>query len=376
MSTPKSSKTILEEDKETKKEEYTYYAVMKQSGDVQEYKQEPLPLQPDEIEIKIHACGVCHSDLHQQHNDWGIAKYPLVVGHEIIGEIIAIGDQVEDELKIGDRVGVGPQTGCCGKCQECNRGHQQFCPKKDKSYNTATGNPKQPMTFGGFAKKIRVKAAWAFLIPDNLPTKDAAPLMCAGITTWTPFVRYGVKIGSKVGIVGLGGLGHVGLQFAVKMGCDTYAVSRSPSKAVEAKGYGAGFINVREASHLKAHNGSFDFLLSTISANGVNWNLYLDLLRPDGKLCMVGLPGDFSASPMKIVARRLTICGSYLANNQEIKNMLQFCAAHNITAMTEVLPMTAKNCNVALKKIEENDVRYRMVLENKEDEPAAKKPKL
>jgi len=341
---------------------YSAFAIMEQGGPVKDFTYTPIPLRPDEVEIKIAACGVCHSDLHQQNNDWRIAKYPLVVGHEIIGHVINVGSEVS-ELKKGQRVGVGPQTGNCGNCSECHRGQQQFCPTKDKSYNSATGNDKQPMTYGGFAEKIRVKAAWVFPIPDGLPTNQAAPLLCAGVTTWTPFVRYGVTIGSKVGIVGLGGLGHVGLQFAVKMGCDTYAISTSPSKAEEAKGYGAGFINSKEAKDLEAHKGSFDFLLSTISANGVNWNQYLDLLRPDGKLCMVGLPGDFSVSPGKIVCRRLTVCGSYLANNQEIRDMLKFCAAHDITAAVEVLPMTAENCNVALAKIHNNSVRYRMVLE-------------
>jgi len=345
---------------------YAAFAVMKQGGPVQEFTYIPIDLRPDEVEVKIEACGVCHSDLHQQNNDWGIAKYPLVVGHEIIGHVINVGSEVPSELKMGDRVGVGPQTGSCLSCRECFRGEPQHCPKKDKSYNTPTGNDTQPMTFGGFAEKIRVKAAWAFPIPDGLPTVQAAPLLCAGVTTWTPFVRYNVTIGSKVGIVGFGGLGHVALQFAVKMGCDAYAISTSPNKRDEAKAYGAGFINTKEAQDLETHKGSFDFLLSTISANGVNWDMYLDLLRPDGNLCMVGLPSDFTATPMKIVGKRLTISGSFLANNQEIRRMLQFCARNNITAKTEELPMTVENCNLALKKIHENSVRYRMVLRNHE----------
>jgi uncharacterized zinc-type alcohol dehydrogenase-like protein len=346
---------------------YNAFAVHKAGEAVKPWTYQPIALKDDEVEVAIECCGVCHSDLHQQHNDWKVANFPLVCGHEIIGEIINVGSKVTDpSLKIGQRVGVGPQTGACGNCRECNRGEEQQCFKKIKSYNTPTGDAHQPYTFGGFAEHIRVRAAWAFPIPAELPSEQAAPLLCAGVTTWTPFMHYKVQKGAKVGIIGVGGLGHVGLQFAVKLGYDVTAISSSADKQADAKKMGCDkFINSSDAKQMAAAKNSFEFLLSTVSANGVDWGAYLDLLMPDGHLCMVGLPTQITMNPNKIVLNRLNLCGSYLASNKEVRNMLEFCAKHKILALTESLDMTADGCNKALKKVEDNSARYRMVVVNK-----------
>jgi len=351
----------MSESQDTK---YKAFAVYQAGGEVKDFEYTPIPLKDDEVEIAIECCGVCHSDLHQQHNDWKVANYPLVVGHEIIGQIVSVGSAVKG-LAVGQRVGVGPQTGSCGDCRECNRKEEQFCGKKLKSYNTATGDVAQPHTYGGFAEYIRVRGDWAFPIPDGLDSVKASPLLCAGITTWTPFVYNKIGKGDKVGIIGIGGLGHVAVQFANKLGCDVTAISSSASKADEAKKLGAHhFLAMNDAQAVQAAKNSFDFLLCTVSADGVNWNSYFDLLRPDGTLCTVGLPNNISFNPMRMVGNRLKLTGSYLANNEDINNMLKFCAENKIEAMTESLEMNAENASKALKKVEENTPRFRVVLVN------------
>jgi len=275
-----------------------------------------------------------------------------------------IGAEVKD-LKVGMRVGVGPQTGSCESCHECGRGEEQLCPKKIKSYNTATGDSQQPYTYGGFSKRLRVRAKWAFPIPEEIPAEYAGPLLCAGITTWTPFVHNKIRKGQKVGICGFGGLGHMAVQFAAKMGCETYVITRSLNKKKEAEKFGAsGFIVSTDEKQMHSHVRSFDFLLSTISGDGVVYEEFFKLLRPDGIFCCVGLPPKISFKPNLLVVNRLTFCGSYLASHSDIKSMLQFCAKHKVLPQIETLKMTAENANKALEKIAKNSVRYRMVLVN------------
>jgi len=346
------------------REEFVAYAAYEAKGKIKNFKYTPIELKSDEVQLRVESCGVCHSDLHQIHNDWGGAKFPLVVGHEIVGIVEKIGSEVKD-LNVGMRVGVGPQTGCCNSCHDCDRGEEQLCSKKIKSYNTPTGDPKQPHTYGGFSKNLRVKAQWAFPIPDGIPPKQAGPLLCAGITTWTPFVYNKIGKGMKVGICGFGGLGHMAVQFAAKLGCQTYVITRSPNKKAEAEKFGAtGFIVSTDKKQMAEHARSFDFLLSTISGDGVVWEEFFGLLRPDGKLCCVGLPPKITFKPNILVCNRLTFCGSYLASRSDIINMLKFCSENKVFPQIETLPMNAENSNKALEKVEKNQVRYRMVLYN------------
>lgn len=342
-------------------------AILEANKSASHFEYAAIPLQPDQVEILIECCGVCHSDLHQAHNDWGTCQYPLVAGHEIIGKIVAMGDAVPRHLglELGARVGVGPQTGSCMKCQECIQGDEQHCARKIKSYNSATGDEIQPRTFGGFADRIRVEAKWAFKIPDGLASIDAAPLLCAGVTTWMPFASHAITSGHRVGIIGIGGLGHVAIQFAHKLGCHVTAISTSRSKEAEARNLGADeFLVISDKDAVKMATKSMDFMLSTISSDGIRWHEYLALLKPRGKLCMVGLPNEVKFNPMSLVGNSLTICGSYLASWKQIDEMLKFCAKHNIKAMTEVLEMSPSNVDRAFDKIEKNEVRYRVVLKN------------
>eukprot|EP00466_Bigelowiella_natans_P013239 jgi/Bigna1/75314/fgenesh1_pg.34_\ len=330
------------------------FAAYEAKGEIKDFSYVPISLKPDEVELRVESCGVCHSDLHQVHNDWGGANYPLVPGHEIVGTVEKIGAEVK-ELKVGMRVGVGPQTGSCESCHDCGRGEEQLCSAKIKSYNTATGDSQQPYTYGGFSKRLRVRAKWAFPIPEEIPSEYAGPLLCAGITTWTPFVHNKVRSGQKVGICGFGGLGHMAVQFAAKMGCKTYVITRSPNKKKEAEKFGAtGFIisademlysndTTLPEKQMHSHARSFDFLLSTISGDGVVYEDFFKLLRPDG---LDGLfTYDVKLMPNLLVVNRLTFCGSYLASHSEIKNMLQFCAKHKVLPQIETLKMTAENAN-------------------------------
>ncbi|XXQ38937.1 Enoyl reductase (ER) domain-containing protein [Plasmodiophora brassicae] len=342
------------------------FAVMEAGGPVVPFQYTPLPLGSDQVEIAIDACGVCHSDLHQQCDDWGAAKYPIVLGHEIIGRITAMGNNVHERY-VGQRVGVGPQTGSCETCTECTSGREQLCAQRVKSYNSPTGDSRQPYTYGGFSKRIRVQAKWAFPIPENLDTKTAAPILCAGETTWSPFVTHSIGKGSVVGVIGIGGLGHIAIQIAHARGCQTTAISTSPDKADEARRLGADhFLNAKDPTEMALGANTFDFLLSTISADGIDWTPYLNLLRPGGVLCLVGLPGKVSFRPGALVTKELSFTGSYLVPPSQIPVMLQFVADHGIQALIEDLPMTAENCNVALKRVADNAARYRMVLVNPE----------
>uniref|UniRef100_A0A7S4DPU3 alcohol dehydrogenase (NADP(+)) n=1 Tax=Lotharella globosa TaxID=91324 RepID=A0A7S4DPU3_9EUKA len=346
-------------------DKFEAFAAYEAKGKIKDFSYKPIPLKPTEVELRVESCGVCHSDLHQVHNDWGIAAYPLVPGHEIVGIVEKVGSEVK-ELKVGMRVGVGPQTGSCESCHQCERGEQQMCAKKVKSYNTKTGDQDQPYTYGGFSKRMRTSAKWAFPIPEGIPPNLAGPLLCAGITTWTPFVYNKVKKGDKVGILGFGGLGHMAVQFAAKMGCETYVITRSPDKKKEAEKFGAkGFIVSTDAKAMAEHHRTFDFLLSTISGGGVKWEDFFALLKPDSTLCTVGLPPEMSFRPNLLVGNRLSLTGCYLASHSEVIKMLDFCAKHKVFPQTEELEMNSENANKALDKIEKNAVRYRMVLVNK-----------
>jgi len=344
------------------------FAAYSQGGEIKDFEYTPLPLGPNDVEISIQACGVCHTDLHGVHNDWKMSTYPLVPGHEIIGQIIAVGDDVKT-LKVGQRVGVGPQVGSCRSCKQCRRGEPQLCTGPCgmiQVYGSPTGNPTQPHTHGGFARSIRTPAAWTFAIPDALPTNSAAPLLCAGITTWGPFVHNKVTKDKRVGIIGMGGLGHLAVQFAVALGCHTTVISTSSDKMAEAKKFGAqGFLNMSDSKQVGDAAGTLDFVLSTVGAE-INADAYFSLLAPDATFVFVGVAPVMKFSPFPIIMKRANIQGSIVGSPSDIVNMLEFCAKHKITAQIEELDMSARNANQALKKVKDNSARYRMVLVNRE----------
>ena len=317
------------------------------------YKYDPGALGANEVEIKISHCGVCHSDVHLIDNDWGISKYPFIPGHEIIGTVVAVGSGVKDRT-MGERVGVGWQANSCGICEWCRQGEEHLCAKAQP---TCVGRN------GGFADKVRVNSRFAVPIPAALESENAAPLLCAGITVYSPLRNHGVRPSSRVGVIGIGGLGHLGIQFAKAFGAEVTAFSTSKDKEAEAKELGAhNFVNTRDTGALKKVAGAFDLLLSTVSADQ-DWQAYVAALRPKGMLCVVGA----SATPMQIAGPSLisaekAVSGSNTGSPRDLYEMLDVAARHGVKAVTERFAMA--KANEAVAKVKKNQVRYRAVLAN------------
>jgi uncharacterized zinc-type alcohol dehydrogenase-like protein len=309
----------------------------------------PSDLGPHELEIEITHCGICHSDIHLIDNDWGISRYPLIPGHEIIGHVIRTGRDVS--LKQGTRVGVGWQRSSCLECDECISGRENLCLKQEATCN---GHP------GGFAERIIVDARFAFPIPDSLDSENAAPLLCAGITVYTPMQHFGVRPGKKVGVIGIGGLGHLAIQFARAMGCEVTAFSSSPDKEAETKSSGAHHFVLLTKENLRSLRRSQDFILNTAMVEQ-DWHSVIQMLRSDGHLCFVGVPARPLNLPVHLLLDgRRSISGSNIGGRNDMREMLHFAALNGIKARTETMPLTS--VNEALKKVRENRARYRMVL--------------
>ncbi len=308
-------------------------------------------LSPTEVEIRITHCGICHSDIHLVDNDWTISKYPLVPGHEIVGTVTAMGNEVQG-LKSGQRVGVGWQSGSCHHCEWCLSGQENLCFRQ---VATCVGH------HGGFADHVRTDYRFAFPIPDELESENAAPLLCAGITVYSPMKLYEVKSSQRVGIIGIGGLGHIALQFARAVGCEVTAFSSSPEKESEAKSFGAHrFVISTDKSAMQKMSGKLDFILSTATAP-LNWSSFLSALRPNGKLCFVGATvGNLNIPVGSIVMGQKSVCGSVIGGRSVMNEMLQFAARHKVTVKTELMPLD--QVNTAIEKVRKNQARYRMVL--------------
>jgi uncharacterized zinc-type alcohol dehydrogenase-like protein len=314
-------------------------------------KYDPGVLEADEVEIKISHCGICHSDIHLINNDWNISKFPFIPGHEIIGTITAVGDNVK-LLKAGQRVGVGWQSDSCGVCEWCLQGRQNLCAE---SQGVCVGRN------GGYADSIHVKAAFAIPIPEALESESAAPLLCGGITVYSPIRSHGINPTSRVGIIGIGGLGHLAVQFARVFGAEVTAFSTSAAKEEEALALGAhSFVNTRETKALKQLAGSFDFILSTINADQ-DLGAYIAALRPTGTFCYVGVPPNpASLAVFPLIAGVKSITGSPIGSPREIAEMLDVAARHKVKAKTERFALA--KVNDAIAKVKKNAVRYRAVL--------------
>jgi uncharacterized zinc-type alcohol dehydrogenase-like protein len=317
------------------------------------YKYDAGELGENEVEIKISHCGICLSDVHLINNDWGMSKYPFIPGHEIVGTVAAVGGAVRDR-QVGERVGVGWQADSCGICEYCRQGDEHLCAQ---SQPTCVGRN------GGYADAIRVNSRFAIPVPEQLESENVAPLLCAGITVYTPLRNHGVRPSSRVGVIGIGGLGHLGLQFARAFGAEVTAFSTSKDKEEEAKSMGAHhFVNTRDTATLKKMTGEFDLLLSTVSADQ-DWQAYINALRPKGTLCVVGVP----PSPLQIQAFSLiggqkNLSGSPIGSPRDLHEMLDVAARHSVKAITERFPMA--KANDAVDKVKKNQVRYRAVLAN------------
>jgi uncharacterized zinc-type alcohol dehydrogenase-like protein len=307
----------------------------------------------DDVEVKISHCGMCYSDVHLIDNNWGNSKYPFIPGHEIVGTVTAAGSRVR-ALKSGDRVGIGWQANSCGMCEWCRKGMENMCPLAQP---TCVGRN------GGYADAIRVNWRFAVKVPDVLESENVAPLLCAGITVYSPLRNQGVRPSSRVGIIGIGGLGHIGLQFARAFGAEVTAFSTSKDKEQEALRLGAHhFVNTRATNALKKLAGSFDVLLSTVDSDQ-DWAGYLGALRPNGVLALVGAPpAPIPVQGFALISQQRSIAGSSTGSPSDLTEMLDVAARHNIKAVTERFPMD--KANEALAKVKKNQVRYRAVLAN------------
>lgn len=339
------------------------YAAETSEADLAPFELERRDVQPTDIKIEIMYCGVCHSDLHQVRNDWKSSKYPVVPGHEIIGKVTAIGREVQ-KYKVGDLVGVGCLVDSCHECSACHDDMEQFCE------NGATWTYNSPdkhlggHTFGGYSESVVVNEQFVLRIPENLSPEAAAPLLCAGITSWSPLAHWNIKKGDKVGIIGLGGLGHMGIKFAHAMGAEVVMITTSEGKSKDAKRLGADTVLIStDSDQMKAHKGTFDFLLNTIPV-GHDLNPYTALLKRDATMVLVG-----AVEPLKalhggsLIGGRKRIAGSLIGGIKETQEMLDFCGEHNVVSDIELIDI--QDINTAYDRLQKSDVKYRFVIDMK-----------
>ncbi len=315
---------------------------------------------PHDVLINILYCGVCHSDIHQARDEWGGAIFPMVPGHEIVGRVSQVGSAVS-KFKVGDAVGVGCMVDSCRECPSCRKGEEQYCDNGSAStYNSREkdGTP----TYGGYSTRITVDENYVLHIPASIPLDRAAPLLCAGITTYSPLRHYGLKAGDKIAVVGLGGLGHMGVKLAKAMGAEVTVLSTSPSKRNDALALGAShFASTSDKATFKSLAGSFDFILDTVSAPH-EYNAYLNLLKVDGTMILVGAPE--APTPLyafPLIMRRRKLGGSLIGGIRETQEMLDFCAKHGVASDIEVIPI--QKINEAYERMIKGDVRYRFVID-------------
>ncbi|QOW11547.1 NAD(P)-dependent alcohol dehydrogenase [Kaistella flava (ex Peng et al. 2021)] len=319
-------------------------------------------VKPKDIEIEILYCGVCHSDLHTARNDWGGTKYPAVPGHEIVGRITKIGDDVT-KFKVGDLAGVGCLVDSCKECESCKQDLEQYC--LNGSTGTYNGKDKylNQQTFGGYSEKIIVTEDFVLKIPENLDLKAIAPLLCAGITTWSPLKHWNVKEGSKVAVVGLGGLGHMAIKLAKGLGAEVTLISRSPDKIQDGLDLGADAVVISTyENEMKAAAGKFDLIIDTVPYDH-DINPYISTLNISGTLVLVGFIGKMEEALLSVpmVLGRRSVAGSLIGGIKETQEMLDFCGEHNILPEIEMINM--QDINEAYERMLKSDVRYRFVID-------------
>ncbi len=337
------------------------YAAPSAKAALAPFKLDRREVGPTDVLIEIAYCGVCHSDLHQAREDWGPALFPMVPGHEIVGHVSAVGAGVL-KYKVGDRVGVGCMVDSCRSCEQCAAGEEQFCDSGPTMTYNGFERDRKTMTFGGYSQRITVDQAFVVRVPEALPLDRAAPLLCAGITTYSPLKRFGCGPGKKVAVMGLGGLGHVGVRIARAMGAEVTVISTSERKRADAAELGAhDFLVSTDVKAMKAAAGRFDLILDTVSAVH-DLNSALNLLRTDGTLVLVGVPEEaLPVQPFAIIGRRRRLAGSLIGGIAETQEMLDFCAQHGVLADIETVAMA--DINQAWERLLKNDVRYRFVID-------------
>jgi len=329
------------------------YAANQAGSALERFEYDPGPLDAESVEIDVIACGLCHSDLSMLNNDWGMTTYPFVPGHEVVGTVGQVGERVTS-LKPGDTVGVGWVSRSCMTCPQCLRGDHHHCAAGE---GTIVGR------HGGFADKVRCHAAWAVPLPDGVDAKKAGPLFCGGVTVFNPIVEFDVQPTDRVGVVGIGGLGHMAIQFLNKWGCEVTAFTSTDAKAEEARSMGAHHVvNSRDDSALDAVAGRYDFIMSTVNVT-LQWDKYLAALAPHGELTVVGAALEpIPVSSFSLIMGQKSVRGSQVGSIRTTAKMLDFCARHGIEAVTEQFPLS--EANAALEHLGAGKARYRIVLEN------------
>ncbi|MBI1247481.1 alcohol dehydrogenase catalytic domain-containing protein [bacterium] len=328
------------------------YAATAPDRPLEPFEYDPGPLPPDEVEIDVDYCGMCHSDLSMALNEWGISSYPFIPGHEVVGRVAALGELVT-HLKIGQKVGLGWRARSCMVCPQCMTGNHHRC--KNGS-DTIVGR------HGGFANKVRCQGPWAIPLPETVDPAKMGPMFCGGITVFNPLVLSNLSPMASVAVVGIGGLGHMALQFANAWGCEVTAFSTSPDKEAEAKQMGAHhFLNSRDEEALASAAGSFDLVLVAVNVM-LNWDAYVGLLKPGGRLHIVGAIPKFEAAWFPLLASELTIGGSPIGPPALASQMLSFCGRHQVAPLVEEIPMS--KVNDALEHLKSGKARYRIVLKN------------
>lgn len=337
---------------------YAAEAADKQLGPITIQRRDPTP---NDVQIDILYCGVCHSDLHMARNEWGGTVYPVVPGHEILGRVAKVGANVT-RFKQGDLVGVGCMVDSCRTCESCKQGLEQYCEVGSTLTYSSPDKHTGGWTYGGYSKSVTVDQHFVLSVSEKLNPAAVAPLLCAGITTWSPLRHWKVGPGQKVGIVGLGGLGHMGVKFAHALGAKVVLFTTSKSKIEDAKRLGADEVVIStDRAQMKAHKNTFNFILDCVSAEH-DLNAYLALLKRDGTLCLVGAPEKpMAVGAFGLLGGRHSLSGSGIGGIPETQEMLDFCAEHNITADVEVIAM--KDINAAYERMLKSDVKYRFSID-------------
>ncbi|MGJ8636312.1 MAG: NADPH-dependent aldehyde reductase Ahr [Phycisphaerales bacterium] len=327
------------------------YAASEASGKLEPFTYELDKLASNQVDIKVEACGICHSDLSMLDNEWGMTEYPFVPGHEVVGTVEALGDAVT-HLEVGQRVGVGWHAGSCMHCHQCMNGDHNLCGSAEQ---TIVGR------HGGFADRIRVNGEWAIPIPESVDPISAGPLFCGGITVFNPLVQLGIKPTDRVGVIGIGGLGHMALMFLSKWGCEVTAFTSSDSKAEEARKMGAHrVVNSRDDDALAKEAGRFNLILSTVNVS-LNWDAYINALAPKGKLHNVGAVLEpIPVGAFSLIMQQRSISGSPVGSAATIADMLEFSGRHQIQPIVETFPMS--QVNEAIEHLKAGKARYRIVL--------------
>lgn len=339
------------------------YAAYEPSKPLAPFQFERRAVGVNDVQIEILYCGVCHSDIHQARNEWGNSMYPMVPGHEIVGRVTEVGSAVKG-FKVGDLAGVGCMVDSCGECPDCTENLEQFCDACVYTYNSPDKHNGQS-TYGGYSDHVVVDQRFVLHVSEKLDLAAVAPLLCAGITTYSPLRHWNIKKGDRVGIVGLGGLGHMGVKLAHAMGAYVVLFTTSPDKAADAKRLGADEVVIsKNAEDMARMTASLDFILNTVAAPH-DLDQFMALLKRDGTMCLIGVPDSPHPSPSiaNLIFKRRKLAGSLIGGIKETQEMLDFCAEHNITSDIELIPI--QKINDAYERMLNSDVKYRFVIDMK-----------